>query len=92
MSISRYRNTNIIDKRFYETTTFPSREKLDAVPTFSIHIPQFERLDVLAFRHLGDGTYWWVIALINDIDWAFAFTGGDEIKIPVDVQDVLRLF
>ena len=92
MAISRYRNTNILDGKFYETTVFPSEADLENVPTISIRIPQFERLDALAFKHLGSGEYWWVIALINNIEWAFGFEAGDVVKIPVNVEDVLRLF
>lgn len=92
IAISRYRNTNVIDGKFYETSNFPTREVLDRIPTFTIRIPQFERLDNLAFKHLGAGEYWWVIAIVNDLDWAFGFEAGQEIRIPIDVQDVLRLF
>ena len=91
MAVSRYRNTNLIDGKFYETSKFPTKKQLDNIPTVTIRIAQFERLDRLAHRHLGDGTYWWIIALMNDIDWVFGFEAGDLIKIPVDIQDVLRL-
>jgi hypothetical protein len=93
MALSRYRNTNTLEGgKYYETVTFPDQETLDAIPTFQIVISRFDRLDNLAFKHLGSGEYWWIIALMNDIDWAFAFEEGQVLKIPVDVQDVLRLF
>ena len=92
MTISRYRNTEVIDGKYYATSDFPSRDELDKIPTFSIRMAQFERLDALAFKHLGAGEYWFVIALMNDMQWAFGFEAGAEVKIPVDVQDVLRLF
>jgi hypothetical protein len=93
MAQSRYRNVNLLDERkFYETGDFPSQELLDAIPTFSIVASRFDRLDVLAFRHLGAGQYWWIIALMNNIDWCFSFQEGQILKIPIDVQEVLRLF
>jgi len=93
MALSRYRNHNILDnKKFYETTEFPAQEFLDAVPTFQIAAAKFDRLDNLAFKHLGSGEYWWVIAVMNGIDWAYATEEGQILKIPIDVQDVLRLF
>lgn len=95
MAISRYRNVNIVDEpgssRFYETIDFPTQSEIDAIPTIKIRISQFDRLDNLAFKHLGAGEYWWVIALVNDIDWMYEFTAGDVIKIPVNVDDILRL-
>jgi hypothetical protein len=92
MSISRYRNTNIIDKKYYDTINFPSKEQLDTISTYNIRVANFDRLDILAFKYLGAGEHWWILALINDLDWAFKFTEGQILKIPVDVQDVLRLF
>lgn len=92
MALSRYRNVNTIDKKFFESVDFPTKTRLDEVPTFKVRIAQFDRLDQLAFKHLGSGEYWWVIALLNDISWAFDFEPGAVIKIPVDVQDVLKLF
>ena len=91
MALSRYRNSNVIDNRYYETFKFPPKDQLDKIPTYSITVNKFDRLDNLAFKYLGDGTYWWVIALINDLDWAFAFEEGQVLKIPIDIQDVLRI-
>lgn len=92
MAESRYRTAAIIDQSFYESVDFPSQEQLDTINTFRIRIAQFERLDNLAFKHLGAGEYWWVIALINGLEWPYAFEAGQIIKIPVELDDVLRLF
>ena len=93
MAVSRYRNLNILEnKKYYETPTFPTEEQLDAIPTFQLVISNFDRLDNLAFKHLGAGEYWWVIALMNDLDWAYNFEEGQVLRIPLDVQDVLKLF
>lgn len=92
MAESRYKSTGIIDGQFYESVDFPSKAQLESINTFRIRIAQFERLDSLAFKHLGSGEYWWVIALINDLDWAFGFEAGQIIKIPIELDDVLRFF
>ena len=77
---------------FYETSDFPTQAQLDEVSVVRVRVSNFDRLDNLAAKHLGDGTYWWVIAVMNDLSWAFDFTEGQVLKIPVDVNDVLRLF
>jgi len=96
LALSRYRNVNNIaedsGREFYETSRFPSRAELDNIPTFKIRASNFERLDNLAFKHLGSGEYWWIIALINDIDWMYSFEEGKILKIPLNAQDVLKLF
>lgn len=91
MAHGRYRNTNVIDGKYYETVNFPTKEQLAKVPVIQIRTTQFDRLDNLASKHLGAGEYWWVIALMNDLSWAFDFEVGQLLKIPVDVRDVLRL-
>lgn len=98
MPRSRYRNVNVLNQdaeddipRHFETTDFPSPVDLDNVPTFKIRVAQFDRLDQLAFKHLGAGEYWWIIALMNDLDWAYSFTPGQILRIPISVEDVLRL-
>jgi hypothetical protein len=93
MVFSRYRNLNTLeDKKFYETPTFPSKTQLDAIDTFQIRVSRFDRLDILAFKHLGAGEYWWIISVMNDLSWAFSFEEGQILKIPVNLDDVLRLF
>lgn len=93
MASSRYRNVNTLEnKKFYETSNFPTQEQLNGVATFQIVAAKFDRLDNLAFKHLGAGEYWWVIAVMNNIDWAFGFEEGQILKIPIDVKDVLKLF
>jgi len=91
MAISRYRNTNVIDKKYFETVDFPQID-VTKISTFSIRITDGDRLDNLAFKYLGSGEYWWVIALINDIDWSFDFISGQIIQIPTDAEEVLKFF
>lgn len=92
MAESRYRTTGVIDQSFYESVDFPTQEEIDSINTFRVRIAQFDRLDNLAFKHLGAGEYWWVIALVNGLEWPYAFEAGQIIKIPVELDDVLRFF
>lgn len=91
MSLSRYRNVKVADGNYYETVDFPSKEQLDSVPSYNIRVNRFDRLDILAYKYLGSGEYWWMIALMNDLDWAFGFEEGQIMRIPVSAEDILRL-
>jgi len=91
MGISRYKNLKIIDDGVLETSEFPSREDLDKVKTLSIRLTGEDRLDTIAAKYLGDDSYWWIIALMNDLTWSFDFVPGKIIKVPIAVQDVLDL-
>lgn len=95
MSVSRYRNTNSINDQYLETPTFPTRTQLDEIPTIQIVANQYDRLDNLAHKYLGDGRYWWIIAEFNGIEYPLAGFSPDEptiLKIPTDLEAVLRLF
>ncbi len=89
MPITRYRNTPIISGSYYGSF-FLSADDLASIPVYYIRTNAMDRLDTLAFKYLGAGHYYWIIAILNNIDWAFSFEAGDVLKIPHDVQDVLR--
>lgn len=91
MSVSRYRNVPIIDGKHQATFDFPNID-INQIATFSIRISDADRLDTLAARYFGQGELWWVIALLNDIDYSWNFASGQIIKIPVDVNEVLKFF
>lgn len=92
MTISRYANLNKLEGKYYETANFPTSKELDAISYFYIRPTAMDRLDTLSFKYFGSDEYWWVIALVNDIDWAFDFVPGQQMRIPVDVNEVLKLF
>ena len=91
MPSSRYRNLNAVDGKYYETSEFPSKKELDKIQCINIRPTAEDRLDSLSFKYLGAGEYWWIIALMNDLTWAFDFEPGKILRIPVDVNDVLKL-
>jgi len=90
MAISRYRGINVTNDT-YETVDFPNID-VKTIPTFTIRLSSTDRLDTLAFRYLGAGEYWWILAMINDISWGFELVPGEILKIPLDVNDVLKYF
>jgi len=93
MAVSRYRNIPTVeDGRSYGTMSFPSKADLDSIDNIRVRVSRATRLDILAFKYLGAGEYWWVIAVLNDLDSMFSATDGQVLKIPVDVQDVLKYF
>jgi len=95
MALSRYRNVNVVNipatPRYYETINVPDRDKLDQISVIKVRAARFDRLDQLAYKHLGSGEYWWVIAVMNDLEWAYDFEEGDILRIPLNVEDVLKL-
>ncbi len=90
MAINRYRNTPVISGSFYGTFEFPKID-LTKIPTFTITPTAEDRLDTLAFKYLGSGEYWWVLAIMNDIGWMFDFEPGKNLLVPVSLNDFLRL-
>lgn len=92
MAFSRYTNTNVIEGKYYETVEFPSKEELDKIETHQVSLPTYARLDILAKKYLGNEQYWWILALMNDIDWGLGQQSITILRIPKNVQDVLRLF
>ena len=54
----------------------------------SIVIKEEQRLDHLAFEHIGDSGFWWVLAALSDIGWALQVPAGTIIKIPLDMSQI----
>jgi hypothetical protein len=54
MALSRYRNLNLIDKKYIESCNSISQEDLDNVPCINIRPTAEDRLDTLAFKYLND--------------------------------------
>lgn len=100
MSKNRYSDLSIIDKKFMQTYNLPVKsfgykefDLTKEIETRDYVFVQGDRIDHLAARFLGDDQYWWVIALINKINYPFAsggLTPGVTLKIPVNVTEVLQ--
>lgn len=91
MATSRYRNTPLIDGKYQATFEFPEID-WSKINTFSVRITDSDRMDTLAHKYFNDGTLYWVIMLVNEIHWPWDFASGQIIRIPVDVNDVLKYF
>ena len=49
-----------------------------------------DRLDILATRFYGEGSYWWIIAIANDIGWALQISAGIQLRIPKMADKILE--
>jgi nucleoid-associated protein YgaU len=104
MASSRYSITRVIkdpsqfEPQHYATYDFPESiqgiqvEDLLTGQTFTQYVwQQGDRLDKLSQRFLGDDDYWWMIALVNGINFGLGITPGTVLRIPSDVDAVLAL-
>ncbi len=97
MARSRYSNIPIIDGNHYASWRMPIKSNgykindlLKGVQTIPYTWKAGDRFDILAAKHYNDDEYWWVIALVNNKFWGFNLAPGTEIKIPIEVRDILR--
>ena len=50
-----------------------------------------DRLDIIAFKHYGDTSLWWIIAKANGLDEAHIGLEVDkQIRIPTDINPILN--
>lgn len=90
-STSRYKNTKLINSKYKATTTFPEID-FTTIKTISIRTTTEDRLDTLAAKYLGAGQYWWIIAYMNGLDWAWDFEPGQILILPSNINDILSQF
>lgn len=99
MAKSRYSDTPIEEGKHFKTFASPkipggilTVDLLEGVDTVEYLYKAGDRLDHLAARFFGEDQYWWVIALVNGIDYPFAsggLTPGTLLKIPLSAQAIL---
>ena len=99
MAKSRHSDTQLIDGKYYRSARLPKLAAglkninlVSGVQTTEYVYKAGDRLDHLAARFLGDDQYWWIVALVNEINYPFASGGlvpGRVLRIPVQVKDVL---
>jgi hypothetical protein len=97
MAKNRYASTEIFENSF-GTFSIPIEARgLDIeslfrdISTFEYCVIAGDRMDLLAAKFLGESSYWWIIALMNNIIYPFAsggFTPGRILKIPLNPIDV----
>ena len=98
MAISRYKNFRTVksfagDPRRLETFPAINKNSLSVIPHTVITYKEYDRLDSLAEKFLGDGRYWWIICLMNDLDNPFSYNllPGKLLKIPNSVDPIVNL-
>lgn len=51
---------------------------------------QSDRLDLLATKYYGDPTYWWIIAVANNLNDASLFIQtGKQLRIPGNISNIM---
>jgi len=75
----------------YQTFPFVRKELLQSSNDIIIKLKENERLDTVALKYLGDGRYWWAIAMLNDIKMPFGneLYTGRNIRIPTSIDNIL---
>ena len=93
MPVSRYQNfSTVLDikTRKKRLETFPpiSSQELKQRDDIFIELSDAQRIDVLADTHLGDGRYWWIICLLNDLTFPFGqqIAAGTILRIPSSIS------
>jgi hypothetical protein len=93
MPVSRYQNfSTILDiktrKRRLESFPPITSQELRRPDDSFVELNDAKRIDVLAAEHLGDGRYWWVICLLNDLTFPFGqqVAAGTILRIPANID------
>ena len=78
-------------KKYLESTIYPkikaTNEDIYIIST------QSDRLDLLASRYYGNSTYWWIIAVANNLnDASLSIEVGKQLRIPGNVTAVINEF
>ena len=99
MAKGRYDDTDVVDGHHYGTFSLPVRSLgykelnlLEGVSTFEYVFQAGDRIDALAAKFFNADQYWWLLCLVNNIQYPFASGGlvpGVKLKVPYDVRDVL---
>ena len=61
------------------------RERIDTTPRYDdrLHtVVAGDRIDLIAYRYLGDARLWWIICDYNDIFFPLELDPGTELRIP----------
>jgi hypothetical protein len=96
MSVADPRDPEKAEPAHYRTYNLPADFRGYASIDLLANIDWFEyawqlgdRMDRLANRFFGDDQYWWVIALVNNVQYVFSVQVGTVLRIPLNVNDIL---
>ena len=98
MAISRYKDfSTVLDAKtgLRRLETFPpfTSEELSRANDVIIEIQEGQRIDKIADDFLGDGRYWWVICLLNNLTFPFGkiIKAGTKLRIPASIDSFVNL-
>ena len=98
MATSRYKNFRTVksysaDAKRLETFPAINDNEISNIPYTVIKFKETDRLDHLAQKFLGSGTYWWAICMLNDLDNPFSYKllPGFLLKIPNNIDYFIEL-
>ena len=98
MAISRYQNFKTVrdtrtKKQRLETFPPVASREVRQPDDIIVEVNDAQRIDALAAQHLGDGRYWWVICLLNDMVFPFGkeIKAGTLLRIPSSVDKFINL-
>ena len=105
MAKSRYSSTGLMKSNdtlepvHYATWNFPLElrglQEINLLPPSIDTTPHTwghgDRIDKLANKYYGDDQFWWVIALVNNIQYPLGIKVGTVLTIPTNVIDILKL-
>lgn len=94
--ISRYKGLRQVVHNPNAADRFVALETPNAFTTQAdvdfYQVPAYEenRLDVIAYKHLGSASYAWVIAYFNQIEDGYTVKEGQVLKIPKSLSTLFR--
>lgn len=62
--------------------------ELNLLPYREVIIRESQRLDHLAYLHLGNADHWWVLAAMSGIGWGMQVPPGTVIKVPENLSTI----
>ena len=94
--ISRYRGLRQVTHDFDTMSRYVALETTNSftahtnVRYYDVPVQEENRLDIIAYKFLGDATYAWVIALFNNIEDGFTVKEGQRLMIPNSITDLFN--
>lgn len=76
-------------KNVYKTTYYPQIP--ESTDDFYITVSEVDYLDALAKKYYGDESFWWIIALANNLPgYKLSIDSSRQIRIPGNISVILN--
>ncbi len=63
-----------------------------SLSTTIVVLGQNNRLDLIAYKYLGDPSMWWAIAALSNIGWGMQLPPGTRLVVPTSRDQVKDMF